>query len=181
MVTLKALSYNPLDQLHAEWTVVSRSRASREAVRMLCNQDPAVASLTRRECGDLGDLVEALRRRSGAASREQAAHAVRAMLRLAPRHPLVARAVLQSLVPGLVNVARGLSWGAGGDWLGGGQFLSDVIATAWEVITDWSGQDRPYAVLDLLSAIRCRLRRQLAAQMTARERAVPAGACALTG
>jgi hypothetical protein len=29
------------------------------------------------------------------------------------------------------------------------------------VLQEWSGQDRPYAVLDLLSAIRCRLRRQL--------------------
>jgi hypothetical protein len=29
------------------------------------------------------------------------------------------------------------------------------------VLFEWSGQDRPYAVLDLLSAIRCRMRRQL--------------------
>jgi DNA-directed RNA polymerase specialized sigma24 family protein len=29
------------------------------------------------------------------------------------------------------------------------------------VIEEWAGQDRPYAVRDLLSAIRCRARRQL--------------------
>ena len=29
------------------------------------------------------------------------------------------------------------------------------------ILSEWSGQDRPYAVLDLLSAIRCRMRRQL--------------------
>ena len=36
-----------------------------------------------------------------------------------------------------------------------------MVATTWLVLQEWSGQDRPYAVLDLLSAIRCRLRRQL--------------------
>ncbi len=30
---------------------------------------------------------------------------------------------------------------------------------------EWAGQDRPYAVLDLLSAVRCRMRRQLMAQL----------------
>ena len=37
----------------------------------------------------------------------------------------------------------------------------ELIATAWLVVQEWTGQDRAYAVLDLLSAIRCRLRRQL--------------------
>ena len=41
-----------------------------------------------------------------------------------------------------------------------GVFFSDLVTTAWEVISAWEGQDRKYAVLDLLSAIRCRMRRQ---------------------
>lgn len=32
---------------------------------------------------------------------------------------------------------------------------------SWEVLTEWAGEDRLYAVLDLLSAIRCRVRRQV--------------------
>ena len=48
-----------------------------------------------------------------------------------------------------------------------------LVATTWLVIRQWSGQDRPYAVLDLLSAIRCRLRRQLFAAKQAAGREVP--------
>jgi hypothetical protein len=73
---------------------------------------------------------------------------------------LLARAILQAILPGLVSVARRLSWGAGGEWTDGGAFFSDLVTTAWEVIAAWAGQDRQYAVLDLLSAIRCRMRRQ---------------------
>jgi hypothetical protein len=67
-------------------------------------------------------------------------------------------------VPGLVSVARRLRWGRGGDWEDGGAFFVDVVTTAWEVIVDWAGQDREYAVLDVLSAVRCRLRRQVLRQ-----------------
>lgn len=75
---------------------------------------------------------------------------------------MVPRAILQAVLPGLVGVARRLAWGAGGEWEDGGSFLADAIDTAWEVIVEWAGDDRDYAVLDLLSAIRCRLRRRLA-------------------
>ena len=50
------------------------------------------------------------------------------------------------------------------------RFFADVVATAWEVVVDWAGDDRSYAVLDLLSAVRCRVRRQLLAQKNARTR-----------
>ncbi len=42
----------------------------------------------------------------------------------------------------------------------------------FEVISDWAGQDRPYAVLDLLSAARCRIRRQLFKERDVRRRTV---------
>lgn len=86
---------------------------------------------------------------------------VQAMLRSARLHPLVPRALLQGLVPGLVGVARRLTWGAGGEWPDPAAFFVDVLATTWEVIDEWSGQDRAYAVLDILSAVRCRLRRRI--------------------
>jgi DNA-directed RNA polymerase specialized sigma24 family protein len=43
------------------------------------------------------------------------------------------------------------------------------------VLREWAGQDRPYAVLDLLSAIRCRLRRQLFRSKDVGARTVPLG------
>jgi hypothetical protein len=42
-------------------------------------------------------------------------------------------------------------------------------------LQEWSGQDRPYAVLDLLSAIRCRLRRQLFRSKELDGRSAPLG------
>jgi hypothetical protein len=90
------------------------------------------------------------------------------MLRSEAVDPLISRAILQAILPGLVTVARRLAWGAGGDWTHGGAFFADLLATAWEVIIEWSGQDRAYAVLDLLSAVRCRSRRQLLRQRTTR-------------
>ncbi len=90
---------------------------------------------------------------------------------------MIPRALLQALVPGLLSVAKRLSWGRGGDWESGGPFFSDLVTTAWEVIADWAGQDRPYAALDLLSAIRCRSRRQLVAHRLRQTRVRPFGVC----
>lgn len=148
----------PIDRLTADWRSRSRSPDSRDALRLLARVEPAVADLS---VGDLGELVDRLRSSVDVADRTSAARVVRAMLRSQAVHPLVPRAVLQAILPGLVAVARRLSWGSGGDWNGGGAFFVDLVTTAWEVIVDWAGQDRDYAVLDLLSAIRCRLRRQL--------------------
>jgi DNA-directed RNA polymerase specialized sigma24 family protein len=119
---------------------------------------------------DLGELVEYLRHCETEDDRRRAARVIQAMLRSQAVHPLVTRAVLQAIVPGLVAVARRLRWGSGGDWDDAGSFLADAIATAWEVIVEWSGVDRDYAVLDLLSAIRCRMRRQMVRQRTGREK-----------
>ena len=58
-------------------------------------------------------------------------------------------------------MAGKLQWGRGGEWQDGEEFFGELLSTTWLVLQEWAGQDRPYAVLDLLSAIRCRLRRQL--------------------
>ena len=157
----------PIDHLRTEWEVMSRSPQSRQALRSLAAAEDRVAAVGGEH---LGDLVAALRRAHGATARARAAGVVQAMLRSQEVHPLVPRAILQAVVPGLVTVARRLRWGEGGDWQDGGAFFADLLATAWEVIVSWSGQDRDYAVLDLLSAVRCRLRRQVVGQRTSAER-----------
>ena len=102
-----------------------------------------------------------MRRASGRAQREEAARLVRVLLREADADPFIGRMLVQALLPGLVTVAGKLRWGQGGDWQDGEEFFGELLATTWLVLREWAGQDRPYAVLDLLSAIRCRLRRQL--------------------
>jgi len=164
---MRRVALRPIDQMTADWVSTSRSRPSRQALTLLAEAEPEVAALG---VDDLGGLVDALRVAGPAGDRERAARVFRAMLRSQSVHPLVPRAILQALLPGLVTVARRLSWGAGGEWDDGGAFFADLVATAWEVVVAWSGDDRRYAVLDLLSAVRCRLRRQAARHRTAWER-----------
>jgi len=154
---MRTVEMRPIDALNAEWRTICRTRASCTALQALADAEEEIAALRVR---NLGELVEAQSQVGGVSDREDRAQVLRAMLRSQRVHPLVPRATLQALVPGLVGVARRLSWGTGGEWVDGGAFFADVLATAWEVILAWSGDDRPYAVLDLLSAVRCRLRRQ---------------------
>jgi hypothetical protein len=155
---MTTVSLRPIDSMNTEWRWMGRSSASRHALAALAAAEPAIEAL---DVGDLAELVERLRAARDEDGRNRAAGLLRAMLRSSGTHPLVPRAILQALLPGLVNVARRLAWGTGGDWEDGGAFFADAVATAWEVVVAWGGQDRPYAVLDLLSAVRCRLRRQV--------------------
>jgi len=166
---MRQVPLRPIDQLTTDWQVRSRSPDSRIALSRLAAAEEVVASLGAR---DLGDVVAALQPTGRSADRDRAAHVLQAMVRSQDVHPLVARAILQAIVPGLISAARRLSWGSGGDWEDAGAFLADALTTAWEVIVEWSGQDRDYAVLDLLSAIRCRLRRQMLRQRSDRRRVV---------
>jgi DNA-directed RNA polymerase specialized sigma24 family protein len=157
----------PIDHMTAEWRSVGRSGAAVRALQRVADRDPAMALLVRGSgvdppvCPTPVDLLEHMRRATGRSGREGAAALVRVLLREAPVDPLIPRMLVQALLPGLVSVAGKLRWGQGGDWEDGSEFFSELLSTTWLVLTDWSGQDRPYAVLDLLSAIRCRLRRQL--------------------
>ena len=107
------------------------------------------------------DLIDHMRQATGSRAREEAAALIRTMLREAPGDALIVRFLIQALLPGLLTVAKRLRWGQGGDWDDGSEFFSETLSMTWMVLFEWSGQDRPYAVLDLLSAIRCRMRRQL--------------------
>jgi hypothetical protein len=166
------IALRPIDQLDRDWAAQRRSSASRTALRRLADAEPAIAEVG---AVDLGDLVAALRgdRDRRAFDRGRAPALLQAMLRSQHVHPLVPRAILQAILPGLVSIARRLSWGSGGEWDDGGAFFVDALTTAWEVIVEWSGEDRDYAVLDILSAVRCRLRRQLLRHRARIERTIP--------
>ena len=156
-----------IDQMTAEWQSIGRSPGAVRALRAVAGRDPGLSGLVLgtasgpAPCPTPCDVVEHMRRASGRTQREEAARLVRVLLREADADPFVGRMLVQVLLPGLVTVAGKLRWGQGGDWQDGEEFFGELLATTWLVLREWAGQDRPYAVLDLLSAIRCRLRRQL--------------------
>ena len=162
----------------AEWHSAGRAPAAVRALQRVAGRDPELARMVigtddqPPPCPTPYDVVAHMRRASGRTERELAAHLVRVLLREAA-DPFVGRMLVQALVPGLVGVAVKLRWGRDGDWRDGSEFFGELVSTAWIVIADWAGQDRPYAVLDLLSAIRCRLRRQLFRAKELRVRAAP--------
>lgn len=160
---MSTFSWRPIQQLNADWAACSRTDASRRALERLAEVEPVIAALRTHDLGELVAVVAGTGPgRAGDRLRpEEAGAVVSAMLRSEEAHPLVARAIVQAILPGLVGVARRLSWGSGGEWPDAGAFFSDLVTTAWEVVVEWSGQTRPYAAPDLLSAARCRLRRQL--------------------
>ncbi len=157
----------PIAQLTSEWRSLGRSSAAVDALHRVATTDPGLTTLVHGtgtgppQCPTPRDLVEHLRRAKSRVCREEAARLVRILLREAAADPLIPRIVVQAMLPGLINVAGRLQWGRGGDWTDRDDFFIDLLSTTWTTIEEWSGQDRPYAVLDLLSAVRCRLRRQL--------------------
>ncbi len=174
-----------IDQMAAEWRSIGRSRTAVRSLRDVAGRDPALSllvlgSATGPEsdpppCPTPCDLVEHMRRATGRVQREEAARLIRVLLREADADPFICRMLVQALVPGLVTVAGKLQWGRGGEWRDGEEFFGELLSTTWLVLQEWSGQDRPYAVLDLLSAIRCRLRRQLFRSKELDGRSAPLG------
>jgi hypothetical protein len=158
----------PIDQLNAEWRSLGRSPEAVRALHALTRRDPDLDRLVHGAGPGRPatyptpfDLIVFMGRASGRKRREQAAAAIRVLLREADADPLVSRILLQALIPGMVTIAGRLRWGQGGGWEDGNAFFTELISITWEVLSDWSGQDRPFAVIDLLSAARCRIRRQL--------------------
>jgi hypothetical protein len=147
--------------LNEEWLSVGRSAGARDAVALVAARDASVAALAPR-CPDGLALLAYMHPGAGwHASRNESAALVAVLLREADAHPLVPRFIVQALVPGLLGVGARLRWGQNGPWQDSGEFLAETLSVAWEVIVEWSGEDRAYAALDLLSAIRGRLRRML--------------------
>jgi hypothetical protein len=149
------INHDLLTQLRQEWVGLGRTRESQRAgtAFALRHCDLALAGVK-----DLADVVGALEARSGR-SVEQRAAIVAALLQDAGQ-PMIHRALLQTLLPGVVSVARQLQFGRG-IIDEPGETMSQAITTLSELISDWSGELRPYAAPDLLSALRGRLRRWL--------------------
>jgi DNA-directed RNA polymerase specialized sigma24 family protein len=169
-----------IDQMAAEWKSIGRSRTAVRSLQDVARRDPGLSLLVLGRagagppsCPTPCDLIAHMRHATGRAQREEAARLVRVLLREADADPFICRMLVQALVPGLVTVAGKLQWGRGGEWQDGEEFFGELLATTWLVLQEWSGQDRPYAVLDLLSAIRCRLRRQLFRSKDLDGRSVP--------
>jgi hypothetical protein len=156
-----------IDHMAAEWRSIGRTRAAVEAIRKVAGRDEAMGLLVLGSgdgpgpCPTPVHVLASMHRVRGRAKREAAAHLVRVLLREVDTDPIIGRMLVEALVPGLITVAGKLKWGQDGDWLDGEEFFGEIVGTTWLVIREWAGQDRPYAVLDLLSAIRCRMRRQL--------------------
>ena len=156
-----------IDKMNSEWRSIGRSPAAVRAWRAVAGRDPGLSRLVFGDgtgppaCPTPLHMVEHMRRASGPAQRDEAARLFGVLLRESPEDPMFGRMLVQLLLPGLVSVARRLQWGRGGEWHDGEEFFGELVTTSWLVVDEWSGQNRPYAVLDLLSAIRCRVRRQL--------------------
>jgi hypothetical protein len=105
---------------------------------------------------DLAELVTALSCSSGGLSRNEAAAVLAAMLKSATVDPLIPRAIIQALIPGILGLARRID-GTAGPWHDLDAFYGDAISCLFEQITTWSGTLRPYAAGDLLSGVRVKL------------------------
>jgi hypothetical protein len=179
-----------VEQLTAEWKVTGRAGPAVRSLHAVARRDEGLALLvfgpdapdvdapgrghgTPPPCPTPYDVVDHLRRASGRIEREEAARLIRVLLRESASDPFLGRMLVQALLPGLIGVAGKLRWGQGGEWRDTDEFFGELLETAWLVLQEWAGQDRPYAVLDLLSAIRCRMRRQLFRAKDRGSRAVP--------
>jgi hypothetical protein len=148
-----AMDSPTIRQLRSEWRALGSSGAARTACTRLAAYEPAIGRLA---VNDLAELVTALSPSSAALSRDEAAAVIAAMLKSATVDPLIPRAIIQALIPGILGLARRVD-GTAGPWNDLDAFYGDAISCLFEQITTWSGTLRPYAAGDLLSGVRVKL------------------------
>lgn len=155
-------NYDLLTNLRLDWRRSGRAPSARAACRRLASRHP---DLDLDATEDLCDVVALLERRGGRGVLERA-RVVQALLEDAA-DPDIHRALLQTLLPGVVSVCRQLRFGDGivDD---PGETVSMAVSQLSELLVDWAGQSRQYAAPDLLSALRGRLRRWLLKEKDAR-------------
>lgn len=167
--------HDVLNQLRYEWTMLAPSATSQMTWQRIC-RDYELDHLSREP--DFGAVLRRLEP-GGGLSVEQRSHIIKVLL-IEANDRFVHRALLQTLLPGVVSVCRQLKFGRGiaerpSD------VVSEAIALLSELIRDWAGQSRAYAAPDLLSALRGRLRRWLLKEKETRRRTandIPLGATA---
>jgi hypothetical protein len=155
-------SHHQLDDLRREWRMLASTSAAAAAARLLAEREPSLARLRLQDLAHLVDLLEP----GGGLSQLERAEIVAMLLEHSGADQLLRRALLQTMLPGVVAVARRLDWGRGRSE-GPTVFLADLITATYELIVEWGGQRRPYAAPDLLNAVRCRMRRRLEAEQAA--------------
>ena len=141
-----------LEQLNREWTTAGRSPSAHLATATLLARHARLL----RGCADLCDVVEALG--PGGAERFVA---MSSLLELSSELPVLRRALLQLLLPGLPGVARRIGWGAPS--FSRGECMAELVSISWELTGRWAGQRRAYCVPDLLSATRLAAMRRVLA------------------
>jgi len=140
--------------LRIEWLSLGTTPASRLACGRLAACEPVVADLG---VENLAALVRALSPSSLRLTRNDAAGVIAAMVRGAQVDPLIPRAVVQALIPGVLTLSRRIDT-ANGPWSDLDSFYADAVSVLWELTSRWAGSDRPYAAGDLLAGVRTRLR-----------------------
>jgi hypothetical protein len=156
--------FDILTNLREEWRWIGRRPSARAALRRLDQRHP---HLHLGEQHDLCDVVGLCETRGGRTVLERA-EIVRALLEEAT-DPDVHRALLQTLLPGVVSVCRQLRFGEG-VVDEPSEMVSVAISLLSELLIDWAGQSRTYAAPDVLSALRGRLRRWMLKEKDARRR-----------
>jgi hypothetical protein len=151
-----------LHDLRHEWRWIGRRPSARDAARRLDERHPLLELGDQR---DLCDVVNLCESRSGRSVVERA-QIVRALLEEAS-DPDIHRALLQTLLPGVVSVCRQLRFGEG-IIEEPSETLAMAISLLSELLVDWAGQSRAYAAPDLLSALRGRVRRWMLKEKDAR-------------
>jgi len=161
-----AMDSPTIQRLRSEWQALGTAPLSMAACHLLAESEPVVAAL---QVGDLAELIAALSLSSARLSRHEAAAVITAMLRSADVDVLIPRAIIQALIPGVLALSRRIDV-AGGPWCDLDAFYADAISALWELTMTWSGANRPYAVGDLLSAVRTRMRTLQASEHRHRSR-----------
>jgi hypothetical protein len=161
------IAYDLLTRLRRDWALEGRGAAARLATERLRRAHP---DLPLAGVADLYEVVERLEPGGGLSVLERA-RVVEALLEEAT-DPCLRRALLQTLLPGVVSVARQLRFGQGiiDD---PGETVATALGLLAELLVDWAGERRPYAAPDLLSALRGRLRRWLLKEKAARAEVRP--------
>ena len=144
-----------LNKLRDEWTTLGYSLASRQTTSRLRDRYPDAPW---RDAEALGDVLYRLER-GGGLNVEERSELVTILL-LEAGDPTVHRALLQTLLPGMISVCRQLQFGRG-IIRTPSLVVNEAIGLLADLIRDWAGQRRTYAAPDLMSALRGRLRRWL--------------------
>jgi hypothetical protein len=127
--------------------------------------------IARLDVEDLAESVGALPCSPNGLSRDEAAAVIAAMLNSTNLDPLIPRAIIQALIPGILGLAKRVD-GTAAPWNDLDAFYGDAISCLFEQIRTWAGTMRPYAVGDLLSGVRVRLRTLYVSETRHRSRRV---------